>query len=201
MSLITVSPPFNPARLYTAIAQLVGPSGWTFKLGDDGHSIAITLDQSLALSIPALTTLVTNHNTNFLAEEFADNKNRAKDTIDAKAGAVSRKYVTDRTAQDVTYQIKAQSANAWIANGRPLPITRAAYPGLYGDWMARAAVNPTVTVQATVDDILTTQSFWYDKADHIEQVRRTGKLQIDTAVNDIDVVTILTNTMTAFDAL
>lgn len=211
----TVSPPFNVGRLITSLRNLLGQTRWTYRISSDAASIIIEVEEGLilflhpgvqlhqaeALVSADLDAAIAVHQSNFDVDELALSKTRAYEAIDFRAGEVSRKYVTDRTAQEITYQLKMNSSTLWAANGKPTNIDRATYPGLYGEVMAYRAVDPQTSIQTVVDAITATASQWYVKADQIEEQRRKGKILVSFATNATQVMERLNAALTALDQL
>jgi len=210
-----INPPFNAGRLHKSLGVLLGDYKWTFKLGGDARTIEMEVEDSLCLSlkpgndIPGaqskvsddIDVVVAYHQANFDVDELVQMKERSALQIDSKAGEVSRRYVTERTAQEITYQLKLSSSTLWVANGKPLTIDRITYPGLYAEVMAFRSADPSATIQSVVDYITATAGAWYYKADQIEEQRRIGKIRVAAATTQIQVVDILTQTINSLSAL
>lgn len=205
----TVTPPYNLSRLNTPLRTFLGPTGWTFKVASDALSVSISVEDSLVATLKPgkpeyqahaeldsdLEIIISSHKATFDADELVDQKTRAYEAIDNKAGEVSRRYITDRTAQEITYQLKYNSSLLWNSNGKPNTIDRTTYPGLYAEVMAFRAADPSTTIQTVVDSILSTAGAWYYKADQIEEQRRAGKIRVGLATSPMQVSDILVQTV------
>lgn len=99
--------------------------------------------------------------------------------IDAAAGAARLRYLTDVPGQQTTYLIKSSEAQAWL-NGSPVagPYLQAEADAMQTDVTAAAKAITTIT----------------DRWDScigpaIEKARRSGKIALGKALNNVDVMT------------
>lgn len=103
---------------------------------------------------------------------------QATDAIDSAAGAARARFITTVPGQDITYQIKADQADAYVAAGRPADTS--AYPMLEAEATARG-----MSVSDLADEVRITRDAWIAKASQIEGARMAGKAAIEacTAVD------------------
>jgi hypothetical protein len=110
---------------------------------------------------------------------LADEKKRALDAIDVKAGQVRLRFITDVPGQQATYIRKAEQARAYAAAG---------YTGTLPPYIAAEAAATGLTAAQCSDTIIGLSDLWEGTiGPAIEQVRIGGK-QAVTAAADIEAV-------------
>lgn len=137
--------------------------------------VAIDLDEADALRFPQPT--------------LAQAKEQANGYIDAKAGEIRKKYITDVAGQAETYLLKSSDARAYKAAGYPAEQI-SDYPMVEAEAFALYGLSPTAgQIESATDIILSTQSQWIRLAANIERARRAGKEGVQRAANNADIDT------------
>jgi hypothetical protein len=104
------------------------------------------------------------------------------DQIDAHAGDVRMDFITSVPGQESTYLMKAQEAREVKAAGYVADML------LYPLIAAEIAAQNNASIQAVVDDILTTENQWRQLAAIIEKERRLGKIAVKTSTTTVDIL-------------
>lgn len=120
---------------------------------------------------------------------LAQAKEQAYNYIDAKAGEVRKKYITDVPGQAETYLLKSSDAKVYKTAGYPYAQI-SDYPMVEAEAMALYGSTPTADqTKSATDIILSTQSQWVMLAANIERVRRSGKEAVQKASNIAEIDT------------
>lgn len=114
--------------------------------------------------------------------------------LNTQAGQARAKYITPIIGQDLTYQAKAEEAQAFIQAGRPTDAT--AYPLL-----ATEAPRRRMTVSDLADEVLATRQAWIQKAAQIEGARMGGKTALQAAATAEEARTALASAISELEAL
>ncbi len=96
--------------------------------------------------------------------------------IDVKAGAVRASYITDVPGQQITYMLKAEQAQKFASKG-----FAGAPPSLIAGEAAASGVSARQAAQA----ILREEELWTQLAAGIEQIRRAGKIAVQSAPSEL----------------
>lgn len=121
---------------------------------------------------------------NYLAddERLVEIKTNAKNIVDFAAERARRKYITVGSGQAIIYIRKENEAREYKEAG---------YPDDLSKWpFIRAETNATgLTGKDAAKLIIAQANVWVTVGTSIEEKRRLGKLNIDTAVNEEEVNT------------
>jgi hypothetical protein len=124
-------------------------------------------------------------------------KLRANNSIDAMAGEVRRRFITDVSGQSAVYTIKLQEATKYVADHEASPST--ATPGPHITAEAAATDRPVLTV---AQNIVALGSAWLTVASPaIEAARLGGKARVDAAALIEDVEAERVAALAALDAI
>jgi hypothetical protein len=112
--------------------------------------------------------------------------------IDAKAGFIRSKFITIAPGQEATYILKAQQARAFALAGFVGPV-----PGLIAAEMAATGLDAqTVTTRIQAEE-----SAWAMLAGGIENIRRSGKVAVQSAPSDEVALAAFNSTINALISL
>ncbi|PZU10919.1 hypothetical protein [Sphingomonas sp.] len=103
-----------------------------------------------------------------------------KAMVDAAAGVLRKRHITDIPGQQATYLTKAQEAKAWIAATDPDP---ADYP-----YLRHEADATGQTIAAVAADIVLVAGLWLEGDAMIEGARRGAAVAIAAATNVAQIV-------------
>jgi hypothetical protein len=124
---------------------------------------------------------------------LADEKKRALDAIDVKAGQVRLRFITDVPGQQATYIRKAEQARAYAAAG---------YTGTLPPYIAAEAAATGLTAAECTDTIIGLSDLWEGTVGPaIEQVRIGGKQAVTTAADIEAVNTALATALGTLEAI
>ena len=125
---------------------------------------------------------------------LADEKDYAKSMIDDAASEASGRYISNGFGQALRYQGKADDATAYVDAGYPADTTP--YPFI------TAEVNATgKTATQAADDILSTRSAWITIGASIEEERIGGKVNVDAAADNAEVISARDAAISALDLI
>lgn len=105
----------------------------------------------------------------------------AKYEIDSTAENVRAKYITSHPGQIGVYNEKYLDAKAYVDAGYP-SISGSVYPFVQGEAAAMGA-----TLQEAADLIVATREAWIALAAQIEEERRRGKINVDSATSKTEI--------------
>lgn len=105
---------------------------------------------------------------------IADLCRAAGENIDAEAGRVRLKYITDAPGQQATYMSKLENAKAYVAAGYPNDASAFL-------WINAEAIAVGITTQEAADYIISTAAQWEQIGATIEGARQAAKQALKTA--------------------
>lgn len=115
----------------------------------------------------------------------------AEDSIDTKAGAVRKRFVTVTPCQSTIYEIKARQAHAY---------KNAGYTGAVPPYIAASAAALGRTAQDIADEIIVLEDLWTNQVDPlIEAARLAGKQSVNGAATVAEVDTLRAAAIAALD--
>lgn len=93
--------------------------------------------------------------------------------IDAGAGDVRRRFITDVPGQQLVYSRKAEQARGWLADPAP---SAGSYPALETE-----ATASGIAIGDLVEDIIAAENAWAAVSDAIEAARMAAKRRVAAA--------------------
>lgn len=99
--------------------------------------------------------------------------------IDVACGDMRRRFVTDITGQDATYQLKLAEARRWQSGDDPADYA----------YLGREAAKRGVTLAALVAEVLATAALWIETIDpELESSRVAAKKQVLAATSAAQII-------------